>query len=544
MQSQPPAITLELIEGPPVEGFRRRWRSEADRSLVIGRGQDCGVQLPDPSISRRHAEIAFYGVDWSLRDLGSRHGCLVGDRIVESGSDAVLQSGHTIQIGPWLFRCGMDIAGNRSGSTGSVTISDMQTGDRIRTLRPEEVGPLVRRRLDAVLMAGESFGSAVDEAEAARLAVARVAEGVGRARVALVQVVDGEPGQVLAAAGGGGRGFEMSGSLLREAAQGRTAVLESDTPTHGYGVSIAALGIRSACCAPVLVGSAVAAALYVDAREHDPRADDDTNAFVTAMAQIVGLAMSNLRRASLERHRATLEADLKAARLAQRIMMPPERGEVGGVSFAVLNRPGRYVAGDLVGMERRENGRVCFYLGDVTGKGVGAAMLMGIAQSYLNASLNSGSPIEEAVNGLNGLLAPRLDLGQFISMWLGEYDPERRILAAIDAGHGYALLRDGAGEISEGLGYGGMPIAIDAAQRLGRHEYAVSTGSTLLLFSDGLVEQTDAASKQYGMEKVRTALAETGDPSRLLERLETELRAFAGQDHYNDDLTIAAFRFD
>lgn len=544
MQTQPPAITLDLIEGPPVEGFRRRWRSEADRSLVIGRGQDCGVQLPDPSISRRHAEIAFDGVDWSLRDLGSRHGCLVGDRLVESGSDAVLQSGHMIQIGPWLFRCGLDIPENRSGSTGSVTISDMQTGDRIRALRPEEVGPLVRRRLDAVLMAGESLGSAKDEAEAARLAVARVAEGVGRARVALVQVVDGEPGQVLAAAGGGGRGFEMSGSLLREAAEGRIAVLESDAPTHGYGVSIAALGIRSACCAPVLVGSAVAGALYVDAREHDPRADDDTNAFVTAMAQIFGLAMSNLRRASLERHRATLEADLKAARLAQRIMMPPEKGQAGGVSFAVLNRPGRYVAGDLVGMERRENGRVCFYLGDVTGKGVGAAMLMGIAQSYLNASLNSGSPIEEAVNGLNALLAPRLDLGQFISMWLGEYDPERRVLAAIDAGHGYALLRTTGGEISEGLGYGGMPIAIDAAQKLGRDEHPVPQGSTLLLYSDGLVEQTDSNNRQFGMDRVRAVLSETGDPGVLLGRLETELRSFAGQDHYNDDLTIAAFRFE
>jgi sigma-B regulation protein RsbU (phosphoserine phosphatase) len=252
--------------------------------------------------------------------------------------------------------------------------------------------------------------------------------------------------------------------------------------------------------------------------------------------------MANLSRASLERHRAVLEADLSAARVAQRIMMPPASGRLGPLRFAVTSRPGRFVAGDLIGVEPRGDGRVCFYVGDVTGKGAGAAMLMGIAQSYLSAALQRGGSIDEALNGLNHMLTPRIDAGQFISLWIGEFDPSREELRSIDAGHGYAMLRDPDGLVRTDFGGGGFPVGVDTSMPYQSDATPFQQGSCILLFSDGLIEQPAPTGDRFGLDRVLEALRREGEPGALLAGLESEIFGFARTDQLDDDLSVAAFR--
>lgn len=522
-------------------GMSRSVRVDPAMPLVIGRGQNAGLQLPDASVSRTHAEISFDGVDWSLMDLGSRHGCMVRGQVIKPSGQTTLMHRDEVQIGAWVFKVSMG-----TGNPGSVTVSqESSMNERIRRIMPEEIGTLVKRRLDVVLEAAGTLGGASLEKEIAQLTVEAVTKGVPRARVAMVGVnKDGTVGDILASVRGADD-FQLSRSLLTSAAEGQTVVLEADTATHGYGVSIMELGIQSACCAPVLSGESVEALLYLDARGDEADAGGDAAAFVTAMARISSLALSNLRRISLEANRIQIESDLKAARVAQRIMMPPSRGNIGGVEFAMLNRPGRYVAGDLIGIEERGDGRVCFYLGDVTGKGVGAAMLMGISQSSLHASLAAGASIEEATTRLNTLLAPRIEAGQFISLWIGEFDPQTMQIACIDAGHGYSVLRSNetSSELTTGIGYGSYPIGIDPNQALSIERISVTPGSTLLLFSDGLVEQPSPSGEQFGMDRVNPFVVAEPRPSELVDVLCTELARFGGSDLFEDDLTIAAFRF-
>lgn len=530
---------LQLTEGPQTGGVATRWRIDQSEVLVIGRGQEARVQLPDPSISRRHAEIGFDGLGWFLRDLGSRHGTVVNARVVTPGTDMPLQHRDEIQFGPWFFKVLIptrtDKAEPSTGEDGPAT--------RVRRVLPSEMGTLVRRRLDLVLQSAEAFGKARSEDEIARSVVEAVIEGAGSSRVALVRVgAKGQPGEVMASGGRDGGSADLPNSLLSEAARGATVLLEADAPSRGYGQSIADLGIHSAFCAPVRVGDRVEAVLYLDARGGEISTPDDAVAFVSAMARMCGLGLSNLNRASLERQQAQLETDLAAARVAQRIMMPPNTGRIADVQFATLSRAGRFVAGDLIGVEPRPEGGVYFYVGDVTGKGAGAAMVMGIAQSYLSAALTQGAGILQAVDGLNRLLTPRMEMGQFISLWIGDFCPVSRKLRSLDAGHGYALLREADKTIRNAAGSGGFPIGIDATAGYEVGECVVPADATLLIFSDGLVEQASPGGDRFGLERVRRELAREGNPERVVAALEDELTRHAGGARFDDDLTMGAFR--
>lgn len=539
MANKPLLLTIELITGPPTGTGASPWRAEPGEVLTIGRGQDVLLQLPDASVSRRHAEIREARGEWILKDLGSRHGTGLNEGIVESGTEQGIADGDLLRIGPWIFRVRLG-AGTIDDRT--FTDSSVGRGGRVRRVLPTEMGTLVKRRLDLVLGAAERLGVTSTESEIARTIVDTVLSAGGSTRAALVRV-NGENLEVLASGGSGDGFFELSRSLIDEASRGEIVLLESDQPSAGFGQSIIQLGIHSAFCAPVRVGNRVEAVLYLDARGGEAKALEDSVAFVGALARICGLALANLSRASLERHRAQLEADLGAARVAQRIMMPPAAGQIGPVRFAVVSKPGRFVAGDLIGIEPRADGRVCVYIGDVTGKGAGAAMLMGIAQSYLSAALASGASIEDAVNGLNRMIAPRIEIGQFISLWIGEFDAATGVLRSVDAGHGYAMLRSADGAVRTEFGDGSFPLGIEAGERYPVGETTVAPGDCLLLFSDGLVEQADPSGRQFGTERILACLEAEGQPGALLSVLEGRLTEFGGSDHFDDDLTIAAFCF-
>jgi sigma-B regulation protein RsbU (phosphoserine phosphatase) len=535
-----PSLLIQMLDGPPTGSVNTRWRAEAGTDLAIGRGQDAGVQLPDASVSRRHAVISYEGDEWVLRDQGSRHGTGLNTRIVLPGTDAVLNHRDELQIGPWAFR--VLISGSEAASGMTMSMNDATPG-RLRRVLPTEMGTLVKRRLDLVLSTAEQLGRSEDEASVARIVVDTVIQGAGSARAALVRLRDGDV-ELLASAGGQGGVLELSRSVIEEAARGEFVRLDMGSASESFGQSIIDLGIHSAFCAPVRIGDRIEAVLYLDARGDENGALQDAITFVGAMARMCGLALANLSRASLERHRAQLEADLAAARVAQRMMMPPSSGRMGPLRFAVTSKPGRFVAGDLIGIEPRADGRVCCYLGDVTGKGAGAAMMMGIAQSYLSAALQRGGPLEDAVNGLNAMITGRVESGQFISLWIGEFDPVRGVLRAIDAGHGYAMLRRADGSVDLGLGEGGFPIGIDTSTPYTSGEVPISPGDCLLLFSDGLAEQPRRDGLRFGTDRVRELFAAQPDPDLLLPILEKEVFTFAASPHLDDDLSTAAFRLD
>src|SRR5690606_6114466 len=133
----------------------------------------------------------------------------------------------------------------------------------------------------------------------------------------------------------------------------------------------------------------------LDARAGDARLQPDAAEFCQALARFGGLALAMLKRDELEARRQHLEAQLHAARDAQQLIMPTNDGVVSGLAYALRMRPGLFVAGDLFDVVPLEDGRVGVCLGDVTGEGVGAGVLMASTQAHLNAALlHYGDPAQ------------------------------------------------------------------------------------------------------------------------------------------------------
>ena len=184
--------------------------------------------------------------------------------------------------------------------------------------------------------------------------------------------------------------------------------------------------------------------LYLDADRPATRRNADAPSFCHALARLGALALANLRRLAGERERAALAADLERAREVQHRLLPAPSGRLGGVDYALRLHPGRVVAGDIVDAFELEDGRVVAVLGDVSGAGLGAGLVMASVQSFLRAGFAHDDDPARVLRRLNRHLCAQASGGRFVTLWLGVFAADGAHCTFVDAGHGYALrLRNG-----------------------------------------------------------------------------------------------------
>ncbi|HZW09162.1 MAG TPA: PP2C family protein-serine/threonine phosphatase, partial [Phycisphaerales bacterium] len=345
---------------------------------------------------------------------------------------------------------------------------------------------------------------------------------------------------VLAETGETGRDSEpFSRTLLDAAAGGQVARLSHDAPVM-HGESIARLGIQAALCSPIFVGSAIDAYLYLEDKRKSADVRPDAAAFCQALCRIGGLALANRRRAALERINADIMRDVGAAAEAQRLLMPRPDGVCAGLRYSVRMRPGRFVAGDLFNILPLEGGRVGVYLGDVAGKGVGAAILMAAMQTMLNSALRSTSGPAEALHHVGIDIAPMLPGGRFISLWVALIEADG-LVRFVDAGHGHWLLRDQPGsEPRRAVAVGGMPVGVDPDARYREETIRLEPGGRIILLSDGVLEQRSREGEEFGLGRTITTLLDCATTRDDVEQLFGAVARHAPSESLDDDVTIAS----
>lgn len=533
---KPPRLRLLPITGPAIDTVE----IESEGPITLGRSSSTDVQLTDQSVSRRHARLAFHANQWIITDLGSRHGTSIGGVPLTKDESAPLAPGDTLAIGPWIFRVQI---GDESRTTGFETTTDVALRGRVQTIPDAELGSLAERRLNLFMDCAGRIHQATDEGQLATAALAAVVEGTGFTRAALVRPVASLDevefiGMRLPPTDRESK-ISISRSLLSAAAQGRIVRL-TETPDLREAVSVIELGIQSAICAPVHVGSDIQAFLYLDARETSTRVAPDAAAFCGAIARMCGLAMANLQRAHLHERQRRLEADLSAARDAQRRIMPPEKGRVGSVRYAMRSRPGRVVAGDLFDLFKVDESRVAFMLGDVTGKGMGAALVMAMAQSHLHASMLECRDLERATTALNSYLAKHSAENEFVSLIVGLINASDGKVSIIDAGHGYAMRVPAQGPPCLIEAEGGLVAGVDPTYQYAAEWLECGPGDRLVVFSDGVVEQPNAEGEQFGMQRAIEALTGSTCCDEDADRIFDAVRAFADSESLADDVTVVS----
>lgn len=528
-------LVLRALLGPYIDVYR----VERETSAGIGRAATNEICLADEAVSRRHATLMARGGIWFIVDEKSGAGTMLNGVRLAPSTPTPLGHGDLVRLGPWSFRVEI---GENATEPALPTLDDTRDGTRrVRRFERSHAG-WASERFDLLAQSMSLMHGASNEGELARVALDHVLRGTGYRRGSIVCMA-GEAGEVSVLAQqavgvASAQGF--SRSLIMEASKGFSAAL-ADASGTAASQSLAEMQVASALCVPVKLGGAVCAYVYLDARAGEAGVRDDAVPFSEAVACAYGLALSNLKRADLERRQAELTAELHAAREVQQLFTPAACGEIGHVRFAIRVEPGVFVAGDLVDVFPTASGvTVCF--GDVAGHGAGSGMLMALTQAHLHARLSANADLVSAVGSLNAYLCSHAAEGRFVSLWLATIEPSGR-LRFVDAGHGHWVVRERAGGVRTVAAQGNIPVGIDAGVAYAEEECVLAPGDRVVVYSDGTVEQQSSGGEAFGGARLQGAVAKGNSPDDDVTAVFGDLSAFAGRRGFDDDATVASFEY-
>jgi sigma-B regulation protein RsbU (phosphoserine phosphatase) len=504
---------------------------------TIGRSSEADWPITDPIVSRRHASLAYRHGQWYLIDLGSRHGTSVNGKRLGEGEHVAVRSGDLIGFGTWTCRC-LSSAIQPTIATSFAEETEDESG--IAAIDTTQLSGVAQRRLEAILALSSDLNTAQSERQIATAVVDAVARATSCGRVVVTRRVSDTQVETLASTKT--EPPRLSRSLIEAAEHQGIVELRSTGAAPGQAYSILELNIQTAICATISAGNTPVAFLVLDTRGEESALPSDVSAFCKAVAQIAGLAFERLGAEELAARHAQLRRDLGAARRAQELLSPARTGRWGGVRYAFESLPGRVVAGDLFDIFPVDESRTALFLGDVSGKGVGAAVLMAAAQSQLRTQLRAGRQLADAVASVNRDLFQRSESGRFVTLLAAVIDERAERLEVIDAGHGMCVIWPTAGTPERLQTPNGFPLGVveDAAYEMHRTSFA--PGSLVVVFSDGAIEQPNALGEQFGYEAVLQSVGRASSPETIAAALIADVQAHAAGD-LADDLTVGAVQF-
>ena len=234
----------------------------------------------------------------------------------------------------------------------------------------------------------------------------------------------------------------------------------------------------------------------------------------------------------------SVEQELGTARSIQHALLPKDLPKLEGWQIAYHYQPAREVGGDFYDFLRLEDGRVGLVIGDVSGKGIAAALVMANTQSVLRAVARRGNIAPgQVLAEANEVLYAYIPDGTFVTCFYGVLDPESGRLAFANAGHDLPYVqRDGD---AQELKARGMPLGLMPGMLYEEEEAVIELGDDLLLYSDGLVEAHDAEGEMFGFPRLRKLISVYGGGGELVDFLLAELTSFTGEDkEQEDDITL------
>jgi sigma-B regulation protein RsbU (phosphoserine phosphatase) len=253
----------------------------------------------------------------------------------------------------------------------------------------------------------------------------------------------------------------------------------------------------------------------------------------------------------LERHQALvveqerLRRELELSRLIQTEMLPRKPLRLGAAEIIGLSIPAREVGGDFFNYFALPDGRLALLVGDVSGKGVSAALLMANVQATLRARLPLETDLARLADGLDRDVDQNTPHSVYVTLFIAILDVERSQLRYVNAGHNpQFLLRRGGG--IEALSSTGMPIALYAGHGYQEAVVDVAAGDLLFFYTDGLVETENERGEMFGADRLQALLAaqHAEGIEVVLQRVDSEVRAFRGSAEPLDDATTMALRVD
>lgn len=535
--------------------------------ITLGRSARNDLCIPDPFASRVHAEVRREGEEYYLQDLGSANGTLYNGGTVEG--TVPLTAGGRIQIGETeivfddgTYHSSMGatmITDNSSTSLPEATIA-LASGDRTtsglleaiegaRTKPEENVLARVAREGDLLALISkvgitllssstleqtlEQIVSLVFEAVPAdRCLLMMRDEHSEELRVAVARLRDrvGEVGEI-----------RVSRNVMDEVVIRGKSVLTSDAqhdPRFASG-TVVLQGIRSVLAVPLGVSEKVFGIIYADSPIAEGRFTEDHLKVLTTLASVAAIRVENARLVEARFQQERLERELQLAMEIQQRFQPTAPPVVPGYEFQGISFPCYEIGGDYYDFIQREDGRLVIALGDVSGKGTAAALLMSSLHAAIHAQTGSHDTLVETISAVNRYLADNIPPNRFVTLFYAELDPESGALSFLNAGHNPPLIVHAAGTVEQ-LASGGLPLGIkaDADYREGRTH--LQMGDVLVIYSDGVTEAASPNGEEFGPTRLYEVVSRNVDASAagIRDRIESALTKFSQGTQAADDITL------
>ena len=237
------------------------------------------------------------------------------------------------------------------------------------------------------------------------------------------------------------------------------------------------------------------------------------------------------------RTRQRFEQELEVARLIQKNFLPHDLPQLEGWDVAAYYQPAREVGGDFYDVIPLPDGRVGFVIGDVTDKGVPAALVMAATRSVLRAFAQRSAEPGTVLEQVNEHLQPDMPEKMFVTCFYGVLDPGTGVFRFANAGHDVPYLKTADGCVE--LRARGMPLGLMPGMAYEEKQHEFGPGESLLLHSDGIVEAHDPAREMFGFDRLRAAVARHPGGAEVITRVLADVRRHTGPDaEQEDDITM------
>ena len=267
---------------------------------------------------------------------------------------------------------------------------------------------------------------------------------------------------------------------------------------------------------------------------------------VEYFAGLVAAALVRIRANEAALERAAVQRDLDLARELQGGLLPkifPTKEEAPGIELFARLDPAKEVSGDLYDFFPIENGKMCFVVGDVSGKGIAAGIFMAVTRTLIRATAVAGRSPLEILTKVNAQLAKENQASLFVTMILGVVDTQTGRMVYGQGGHNPPIRVPLKGKPSYEPP-GGMPLGVFDDAKFGERELVLEKGETLLVYTDGVTEAMNLAKDLFGEDRLERAV-EGGavlSAEKLTERVVEKVEEFVGEAERSDDITLLAIQ--
>jgi phosphoserine phosphatase RsbU/P len=519
-------------------------------TVTLGRQQDSDICLNGRAVSRHHARITRDDGAFLVEDLDSSNGTYINGQRLTPHAPATLTERDALQIGPYVFALRLPGA-TIKGEPNLVVRETVSASAAPAGL----LGPDAAAKLQVVLDISQHLSRTLDLDQLLEKVLEQVLRLFPQADRALAILVEGEQYVLRAQQSRRAHTEELpfSRTIVRRALSEGVGLISDDVQKDqrfNASTTLTSLDLRSMMCVPMITpeGKPIGV-IQVDRYGKGFGFHVEDLKLLAAVALQVAVVVENAALHAQRLREQRLHQEIAMARDIQQGFLPDELEDFPSADFDICGRvyPARQVAGDWYDFFRTRDGKLAFFVGDVSGKGMPAALFLVAVRTLCRHLAKDGLGPRQTLEILNRDLADDNPQCMFVTLIHGVFDPADGELTLTSAGHQPPLLRRADGRLERVPLKSGRLLGYDEPDlHLQEQRLTLHPGDTVLIFTDGVIEaRSPDRSSMFGVERLQTAFEDLPVDVPLaqgIKKLKQRLDEFTEKSDLQDDATMLLLR--